>query len=125
MKIRPIRDGDLKQIDDIYQRCHQGKIQLPSLSNQITSAVVEIQGRVVGFGIVKAFAEAIMLLDTQELRVHRIHAMDLLMLEAFRGCASAQVEQVHVAIHDERLEKILKKHYGYDNRVGTILYREI
>ena len=70
MIIRPVRNGDLKQIDEIYLKHHKDKIQLPDLENQITSAVVENQGRVVGFGIVKIFAEAIMLLDLDESRVN-------------------------------------------------------
>ena len=52
--------------------------------------------------------------------------MDLLMLEAFRACNAAQVtEQIHVVVHTENLEKILKKHYGYSDRIGKVLYREI
>ena len=125
MIIRPIRNGDLKKIDEIYQKHHGDRIQMPGLNNQITSAVVENENRIVGFGIVKAFAEAIMMLDLHEMRVNRVRAMDLLMLEAFRGCQEHRIEQVHAVVHTDNLEKILKKHYGYSDRIGKVLYREI
>jgi hypothetical protein len=125
LTIRPIKREDVAGIDEVYRSGHDNVFSLPDLSNQITSAVVVKEGKIIAFGVVKVFSEAIAVLDLREAKVDRLQSMEMLMLEAVRGCVEAGITQLHVFAHDEGLAKILEKHYEFKPVKGIALVKEL
>lgn len=125
LAIRPVRIEDIDKIDEVYQTGHDCQFTLPDLANELTSAVIVKNGKVIGFGVVKVFAEAIAILDLRESKVDRLQSMEMLMLEAVRGCVENGVKQLHVFTEDEKLAKLLEKHYEFKPVKGIALVKEI
>ena len=125
LTIRPVNRTDIEAIDEIYRTGHDSHFTLPDLTNQITSAVVVKDGKVIAFGVVKVFTEAIAILDLRESKVDRLQSMEMLMLEAVRGCVEAGIKQLHVFTQDEPLVKLLEKHYEFKPVKGIALVKEL
>lgn len=125
MRIRKTRRSDFQRIDEIYRDYHQDKFGLPNLDNAVTHAVVERDGKILGFGIVKLYAEAIMVLDLDESKIHRLKAMDKLMSEAYRGCDEIGLDQMHVFVQDPKLMTLLIQKYGFKIATGVALVKEL
>jgi hypothetical protein len=125
LAIRPVRAEDLDKIDEVYKSGHDCQFTLPDLANEITSAVIVKDRKVIAFGVVKSFAEAIAILDLRESKVDRLQSMEMLMLEAVRGCVESGIEQLHVFVQDESLAKLLEKHYEFKPVKGIALVKEL
>lgn len=125
MHIRPTRREDILEIDEIYRKCHEDKFSLPDLSNSVTHAVIVNKDAIIGFGVVKVYAEAVMILDLDQSKVDRLQAMEKLMQEAVRGCVEAGINQLHVSVKDSKLQRLLERHYEFRVVQGTVLFREI
>ena len=125
MVIRELRYDDIKEIDDLYKRFYQQDFYLPSLANTITHAVVEDDSGILGFGEVKIFAEAIMVLDMNAKASKRALAMRALMFKAIEDCKNSGVEQLHTSVLNGEFAGILRKHYEFENVKGIILARKI
>lgn len=125
MRIRPLKRDDVERVDEIYRQGHDEHFSLPGLKNQITSAVVEIGNKVVGFGIVKIHAEAIMVLDLTQSKVDRVDALEALLHEAHRACEEFGTEHLHVYVQDPMLQRMLMKRFGFKIATGVALVKEI
>jgi hypothetical protein len=125
MVIRPVRREDIARIDEIYRQGHDDAFSLPSLENQITSAVVEKDGKIIGFGVVKIYAEVITVLALDESKADRFEALQLLMSEAERACAETGIDQVHGYVQDHLFQRVLEKRFGFKVATGVALVKEI
>jgi len=125
MKIRPVKRDDLERIDEIYRQGHDEHFSLPELKNTVTSAIVEKDGIVLGFGVVKLYAEAIMVLDLNKSKLERVDALETLLHEAHRGCEEWGITQLHVYVQDPMLQRLLCKRFGFKVAEGVALVKEI
>ena len=125
MVIRSVKRGDVERIDEIFRQGHDDDFSLPDLSMQITNAVVEKDGKVIGFGVVKIYAEAIAVLDLAESKADRFEALQMLLAEAFRACEEEKIPQLHVYVQDSNFQRILEKRFGFKIATGVALVREI
>lgn len=125
MRIRKTRRSDYLRIDEIYRGYHQEKFALPNLDNTVTHAVIEKDEKIIGFGVVKLYAEAIAVLDLDESKLDRLHAMDKLFQEAFRGCDEIGLEQLHVFVQDPAMIRLLIQKYDFKIATGVALVKEL
>lgn len=128
MIIRPTTVDDLEKIDRIWKEYIEtgDRFGIPDTSNLVTHAVVEsAKGRLIAFGMVKLFAEAILILDKNESRRNKINAIQALMLEAIRGSRQHNLSQLHCFIQREEFSRIMKKHYNFKNCKGEALVMEL
>ena len=126
MKIRETRTEDAIEIDRIWRECgHAEHFGLPSLDRTVTSAIVVDDGHIIGFGVVKLYAEATCVLDTFESKADRLAALELLLTEAFRACEEAKIEHLHVYVQDKGMERVLIKRYDFKVASGTALVKEL
>lgn len=124
MVIRPVRREDLHVIDAIYRQGHDDHFSLPSLEDTITSAVAE-DGPIIGFGLVKVYAECVAVLDYAQSKGKRLEALHLLLQEAFRACEERGIEQLHAYVQEPGMKRILIKRFGFDYATGVALVKEI
>lgn len=124
MRIRKTRRQDFKQIDEIYRGGHDEKFALPNLDKSITHAVIEHEGVVIAFGIVKLYAEAVAVLDQRQPRLDRIEALTVLLTEAFRACEDEGLEQLHVYVQDPLFQRLLEQKFDFKPATGVALVKE-
>lgn len=126
MVIRELRGEDFEVIDSVWRESrHAEHFGLPSLHNNITSAVVEDEKGFIGFGIVKIYAEAVAVLDLSKPKIDRLNALELLLREAFRACEEAKIEHLHVYVHDPGMQRVLIKRFDFRPATGVALVKEI
>jgi hypothetical protein len=126
VRIRPFRLSDVEAIDRIWREHHSNDFSVPNRDNAVIDAVVENKdGEVVAYGQVKLFAEAMLILDKNASQREKIQALQLLMLEAFRGTDARGIQQMYCFIKDPQFATLISRHFGFDIvDKGELLFRE-
>jgi N-acetylglutamate synthase-like GNAT family acetyltransferase len=125
MILRSFRDEDIPAIDKIWRDHHSSDFSVPDRRNKIVDAVVVENEKIIGYGQVKLFAEAMLILDLSASRRQKVDAIKLLMAEAFRGCDQAGIHQVYAFIKDPLFATLISKHFGFEIvDKGELLLRE-
>lgn len=118
MMIRRATPEDVPRILDINK---QNDFPLPRFDRLLTQAVIEDRAGIVAFGMVKVFAEAILVLDHMQPKRTQILSLQMLMLEAIRGTRQHEITQLHSFVKDLNFESLMKKHYGFEDCSGKAL----
>lgn len=126
--IRSFRREDVPAIDRIWREHHSDDFSVPDRSTALIDAVVEDDdGKVIAYGQVKLFAEAMLFLDLDASQRDKIQAVRLLMLEAYRGVESSKLSEIYAFIQDPDFSLLIQKHFGFravDNP-GELLKKEL
>lgn len=118
MKIRPYTPDDLGQVVEMAK-----KYKHPlDLRHQISSGVVENNGKIVGYGWIEPIIVAEMFLDGK--KSERVQALDLLHRQALIQTALARFDQLYAFCKDSDFADVMKKHYSYQT-CDRILVREV
>jgi hypothetical protein len=127
MKIRPFQDSDIPEIDEIWKKHHSNDFSVPNRNTRLVEWVAEEDGKVVAYGQVKLFAEAIIILDKSASQRAKVTALKGLLFEAFRGADLAGLEDLHCFVLDPSFATILIKHFGFESRddPGELLTRKV
>ena len=118
---RRIKLSDLPLIDRIWRKFHKSGFGIPGRANIVTQGVVEKDGIVLGYGQVKVFCEAIMVLDLDIPQRDKIDVIRKLMEIAIMDSTKTGYEQLHVFVQNPEFAKILKKHFGFQSCSGEAL----
>lgn len=118
-------DEDLEAIDDIYEKYYKNQFGLPNLNATVSHGIIEDDKGVIGFGMVKLFAEAIMILDKIRSTRDKSRAMKALMYKALADSKRVGLNQLHVTVDDEEFAKKLEKHYGFKRVRSIVLVRNL
>lgn len=122
---REFLDEDIPGIDDIFKR--QLDTGVPSLKNIIVnSTLVEHDtGKIVGYGAVKLFAEAILILDKDIKKKHKAQALREAMKTAIVYSRNSSLEYVYAICEDSKFSKVLQKSYGFKKVPGEVLILDL
>lgn len=123
--LRPVREADLEIVNQIWLKHHKGDYGVPSMANVIDSRVIEGHRNVVGFGMVKLFAEGVIVLDKDVPLTTRAKSIIIGIDHALDMVKAAGLEQFHVFTNDPHYIEVLKKHWGFRTAPGTVLYKEV
>lgn len=123
MLVRDLTVKDIDQIDDIFQR--NPSVGVPSLNYMIVNAVTEEDGKIVGYGAVKLFAEAVLILDKEARKRDRANTVTELMKTAIAYCRDAGVETLYANSNDENFTKCLEHRFKFHRVPGTLLCLEL
>ncbi len=123
--LRGVRELDLPVVDAIWKRHHSEDFGVPSMANVIDSRTLLSDGQVIGLGMVKLFAEGIIVLDKDVPLPSRAKGIIVGIDHALDVVKRAGLEQFHVFTDDPHYIEVLKKHWGFRTAPGTVLYREI
>jgi len=114
VKLRSLASSDILRLDELWQE-HWSDTSLPGLRSRIVDALaVDEDDKIIGYGQVKLFAEAMLFLDPTTRKKDRVQALRLLMLEAFRGTEKANIEDIYTFIKDPDFALIIEKHFGFE-----------
>jgi hypothetical protein len=127
MIIRPFQDSDILAIDEIWRKHHSNDFSVPNRSTRLVEWVAEEDGRVVAYGQVKLFAEAMIILDKDASQRAKIESLKGLLFEAFRGTNLAGLEDIYCFIRDPGFASILINHFGFElvDNPGELLLRKV
>jgi hypothetical protein len=126
MTVRPYKwQLDAININEIWKKHHDADFSVPGLNNVVTNLVIYDGSKLVAFGMVKLFAEAILVMDLDANKRDRANALKVLFTEAFSGCQKAGIEQLHVSVTNPDFAELLKKHYDFKETEGQILVVEV
>src|SRR5271169_4570853 len=127
MHVRDIRPEDIEIIRDIRNR-HYPKYSLPSLLNSFcTGVVVNESDEFAGFGQVKAYAEAIILLNKDMSHIQQVKALKTLEHAVRKRLVGTHVEELHCHIHPDSngYARELIDHFGYREIPGSYLVLDL
>lgn len=125
IRIRSYEESDLEALDEIWNKFYKGEFSLPDLSNTVTHAVAEKHDRIIAFGMVKYFAEAVMIMDGEANIMDKVRANDLLLAKAFEDSREAGLNQIHVCVALEDYARLLQNKYGFKQAKNIILVKEL
>lgn len=122
MFLRGYKSADAGKINRIWISHHMDNFGIPRNDEHIvTQGVIEADGEAIAYGMVKLFAEAIMVLDLNASQRQKVEAMKLLMEAAVAEAKSKGLEQMHVFVKRPSLADILRKHFSFVDCSGDAL----
>jgi hypothetical protein len=127
LELRSFRWQDTPEISKIWEEHHSDYYGLPNRRSAVVDAVVEDNGKIVGYGQVKLFAEAMLFLDKSASLRSRVRALQMLMLEAFRGTEQAGLSEIYAFINDPDFALLIQKHFRFyvADKPGELLIKEL
>lgn len=127
MIVRPFNPSDLDQIDQIWKEHWRNESSILDRKNAIVDRVVEDSGRIIAYGQVHHFAEAMAFPDMNCSLRERILALKLLLTEAFIGVDKAGLKELYIFSRQPEFANILSKHFGFEivDNPGELLLREV
>ena len=127
MELRSFSWSDVPEISAIWEKHHSDLYGLPNRRSALIDAVVKDKGRIVGYGQVKLFAEAMLFLDKSASLRARTEALQLLMREAFRGAEQAGLSELYAFIAEPEFARLIRKHFHFyeADKPGRLLIKEL
>lgn len=126
IQLRSLTEDDILPLDELW-RAHWSSHSLPDRRNKIIDSLAVDGDRIIGYGQVKLFAESMLFLDPTARKRDRVHALKLLMMEAFRGADKVGIEEVYAFIKDPDFTALIIKRYGFKRIIepGELLLRKL
>jgi|SRR5687767_1131341 len=127
LELRSFRWSDVPEISKIWEEHHSDLYGLPNRRSSIVDAVVENDGKIIGYGQVKLFAEAMLFLDKSAPLRARVDAFRMLILEGFRGTEQAGIQEIYAFCADPNFALIMQKHFRFfkADKPGELLVKEL
>lgn len=121
---RKFQFSDRFSIDRIYRKSPE--IGIPSLSNSIiNTTLVDGGDKIVGYGIVKNFPEAVLKLDPDLRPREKVRALQAAMNVAIKGSKLAREEYLYVISNEFNFTRVLKNHFGFVDCPGDLLVLDL
>jgi hypothetical protein len=114
MIIRKYTKDDAGAVDEIFDRCHRGNFNRPNLSHVLSAAVVEVNGKIVGFGCLEAILEAVMIIDLDRSIIERVETLRQLLDAAKFITTDKGFERFYMFPSDESFKDMLINRFKMD-----------
>ena len=118
-------DRDVLPIDEIFKR--QSEISVPSLDNVIAnnSIIDDSTGRLIGYGVIKLFAEGVLILDRSIPKRKRAEAVKVALNECIAQAKNAGLEYLYVVSSMPSYVEILRNKFKFRNCPGQFLVLDL
>jgi len=123
IKAREFRFDDIKGITALHKK--QPDLGIPGLKNVLVNCTFEENGKVVGYGVLKIFAEAVLIIDKKLRKTSKGRALMNGMEIAINGCKQRGIEQLYIITEFPGFAEILQKHYKAKVCTGKTLLIEL
>jgi len=115
---------DIVPIDEIYRK--DPEIGIPSLEMVIVNTtLVDETGKVVGYGVVKEFCEAILKLDPDLRKREKVEALQAAMKVAINNSRVRGVEYLYIISNSPEFTRVLQKQYSFRSCPGELLVLDL
>ena len=113
ISLRDFKGGDVFEIDKIYQK--QPWNGIPTLENVLVNRTVIKENEVVGYGVVKNFTIATMIIDPDLEKRDKASAVRQLLSVAISAGRERGLEQLYLTTPMENFADVLRNSYGFVN----------
>lgn len=121
MQFREFQTLDVNQVSEIYDKDFSGYTSLPNLDHTIGDGVILSNDRVVAFGMVKCYPEAIIIIDQSIPMRDRVGSLQILYENAIRVCRNRRFKEMNAVIHNDGYGKLLAKHFNFRELPGKLM----
>jgi len=122
---RVFKPSDIAEIDAIFKK--QPELGVPSIRNMIINGVIEDTdtNKVIAYGVVKLFGEAILILDKDIPKRDKAKALREVMKIAISFSRERYLEYLYLISNSESFSEVLKKKYGFIKCPGELLMLDL
>jgi hypothetical protein len=122
LQFRKFLVGDLEKVSEIYERDYSQDFSLPNLDHTIGNGIITSSSdRILGFGMVKCYPEAIIILDKTSSNRDKVNSLKLLYENAIRVCKDRNFNELRCHIIDDSYGQLLTKHFNFHNVDGKLM----
>jgi len=114
INIRKYIPSDAAAIDEIYNRCHKDTFNRPNLEHVLGAAIIEIDGKIVGFGCLEVILEAVMIMDTDRPMRDRITVLKELFNVAEFKALDEGFDKYYMFPSDSNYTNLMIKHFKFE-----------
>lgn len=116
---------DVPEINGIYRR--NPLIGVPTLNNVVanSSFVRKDDDKIVAYGVVKLFAEGVLILDKDIRAREKVEVVKLSTPEMLERAKAARLEYIYVIANNPGYSDILRKKYGFLRVPGELLMASV
>ena len=111
MEVRDVLPSDFGDLENIH-KANGDHFQLPDLSSPLVivkKAILNEEGKVIGFGCVKIMGEALMSLSPDLSPIERMRAMEALQPPVLTDAYNQGLDEVEARIHSDTEKPFLKR----------------
>src|SRR5215468_5646736 len=109
-------------VDIIFKS--QPDLGIPSLKNVVDNAIIEEDGEVIAYGVIKLYAEGVLILNRSLPKRERAEAVILMLSKALKVAKKSGLEQLYVTSTDDGYTEVLKNRFGFKEVPGKTLFVE-
>jgi len=111
INFRLAKQSDVDRIFEMYQQNPDYDLELGR--NTVEDSVALIDDKVYGYGLLKGFAEAVLVLDHSISKVTKARILDGLMKRAIDICRNMNIAELHTFSRDQKFAKLLIDNYDF------------
>src|SRR5574343_735210 len=120
---REFEISDIEPIDDIFNR--QSQFGVPSLNNVVANKTFEKDGRVLGYGVIKLFAEGVLLIDPDISEREKGEVVRSALKNMILEAKDSGLELLYVIANSEGFSQILRNKCGFKAVPGELLMLDL
>lgn len=134
MKVRVLKYSDIPALLKMHEKAGY-KFPFPDVASPLiegenpqwnplylSKGVVEENGHILGAGFVKLTSEAMLILDHDSSAHELSRALTEIVLVGEAQTVKHGIGEWHTFVEDSNFANILKKHYGFQDAKGHVLY---
>lgn len=122
--VRGPRASDVEAIRALRKKYHDDGFDFPAGDQIFTDQVVEVDGKIVAYGVLKILAEAILIMDHSMPQKVKVQALTLLIQEAVKQAHIKKIREVQ-AVCEPRFSALMKKQFGFQQLQGETIVLDI
>lgn len=123
-KVRGPRASDVLDIRALRQRYHNDGFEFPAGNQIFADAVVEADGKIVAYGVLKVLAEAILIMDHSMPQKVKVQALKELIQAAVQACSERDIKELQAVCQPE-FSAVMKKQFGFQKLQGETIVLDI
>lgn len=123
IQIRTAQDTDFKQIFELYRQ--NPTYEFNPRCGVLDDAVVTKDGKVIAYGMTKAFVEAVLVLDQNALKIEKSKALSALMNLAIATTRVRGISDLYTFTKDEKFSNLLKEQFEFTGIMTIPLVKEL
>lgn len=112
-----VPERDYEAVSKIHE---QQRFALPRPGFMCASKIVKLYGKVVGFGMLKVYPEAFIMIDQELSTRDKVALLKELMAAGIEHCREAEADEMMVFVEDD-FAQILEKHFGFQRSKGIAM----
>ena len=117
---REFKESDIEGISRIFDK--QPEIGVPSLKNVVINTTIENdKGEIIAYGVVKIFAEMVLIMDKEIPKKSKAHALMEAMKTAILFSKKTGIEMLYAISSNESFTRVLENRWKMKRVPGTLL----